>query len=85
MTNIGRLAKATITKIETNIILTASIFLLVISEIFDFSDWHYNQGFFDQFPSENCQAIPPEENFGQAIPPETEKIARYLVLSAQKW
>ena len=28
--------------------------------------------------------IPPEENFGQAIPPEPEKIARYLVLSTQK-
>ena len=39
-----------------------------------------------RFPSENCQANPPspEEIFGQANPPEPEKIARYLVLNAQK-
>ena len=40
-----------------------------------------------QFPSGNgMPTYPPEENFGQDNPqPEPEKIARYLVLSAQKW
>ena len=36
VTKMGRLAKATITKIETNIILITRIFLFVIPEIFDF-------------------------------------------------
>ena len=29
--------------------------------------------------------VPPEENFGRAIPPEPEKIARYIVLSGERW
>ena len=43
--------------------------------------------FLGRFPSENRQANPqhPKDIFGNAnIPPEPEKIARYLMLSAQK-
>ena len=48
------------------------------------SPWVDTRIFLMSFRRKIVKRSPPEEIFGQAIPPEPEKIARYLVLSAQK-